>query len=1035
MRRFIGIVFRTAFALCCLAVIAAGALLYRLHASPVDITSIQNKLVAFLARDKPVEAFTAGGQAFFDVHRKTLNITFRQARLSYTDGGGNVTRAEIPLITAELPLTPGDITWLQPVITFYNAKLYPPPPPPGPPLAPPSEEAKAEARLRKWRGFLGFLDEGGLADAVSAGIEKAALLKRFGALCAKKTRFYAVSPADGALTETLMPSICAKRQVSFSGKETLEVSVDAEKKDLHNNRRIPAFRAELFRTAGGKDGLAFEAHSIGGDDLRSIPYIGPVTDALPFKIDTFLGNILIVTGPGGRPDLVRLRVDKGDVILPEGDIRPREETLQIRDIAAECTEYCTRFVLERGHILLKQHDVRADFSANLRAGSVTLKSMARNPAVFNGSAAVTFGNAGLKDIYAAADAAGYENLRKKFSAYLQAGTLEKGTVTLAFPDAVKEETPAEAVTADLRFKNAEIYAPKNNIRLKGIDGSAEFWDKTLTARIKGGKGAGYTLERTDIIAELNKNSVSVKGGLTGTVAGLAAVTPENIQRRSRALTYLLTRAKADVKATFDITAPLNTDASRKGVFSIDASFGNASLPSLFPRADMTGGNFTAEIRPGRYTKVKGRAQIKRRAERTELDAAPFVMLPDTLVTLEESADIDLTLSPAHTKEIRRARIELTVDATDGTLRSPLFDYTKPQGTPGRLTLTGLGQKGAFTVDNLHYSAGEHAVHATDGYFSREKVSLSGPSFTPGGINSAFDFRTLSQDEARLSLEGGTPALDTLLAALKKHKATSNAPQKLRKLTIDADVRSLTYKGRRINNLRGTLTCIDGYCGAITAEGTLKNGGALNISLRPENGRFRKGALRLTAAPAAPLIATFAPDIHMKGGNAELSAVLTGTEDGPELAGDFDVHNVRLLKMPALSKLLAAASLRGAGDLVSGADGLAMDRLHIPFIYAADTVTVKNATTSGAAIGFTGGGTYELAEKYLDVEGVIIPAPGGVNKMVSEIPLIGDLLAGGRNKGILGVNYRVTGAPGDLRFSVNPLSLLAPGILRQLFPAQ
>ena len=52
--------------------------------------------------------------------------------------------------------------------------------------------------------------------------------------------------------------------------------------------------------------------------------------------------------------------------------------------------------------------------------------------------------------------------------------------------------------------------------------------------------------------------------------------------------------------------------------------------------------------------------------------------------------------------------------------------------------------------------------------------------------------------------------------------------------------------------------------------------------------------------------------------------------------------------------------------------------------------------------------------------------------LDSIPLIGDILSGGKGEGILAMTFKVRGSLDEPVFTVNPLSLLAPGILRKIF---
>ena len=55
----------------------------------------------------------------------------------------------------------------------------------------------------------------------------------------------------------------------------------------------------------------------------------------------------------------------------------------------------------------------------------------------------------------------------------------------------------------------------------------------------------------------------------------------------------------------------------------------------------------------------------------------------------------------------------------------------------------------------------------------------------------------------------------------------------------------------------------------------------------------------------------------------------------------------------------------------------------------------------------------------------------LNSILDNIPIVGQLLGGG-SQGLFAANYRVSGSSSDPDVMVNPLSALAPGILRQIF---
>ncbi|HNQ92243.1 MAG TPA: hypothetical protein PKI93_04855, partial [Alphaproteobacteria bacterium] len=55
----------------------------------------------------------------------------------------------------------------------------------------------------------------------------------------------------------------------------------------------------------------------------------------------------------------------------------------------------------------------------------------------------------------------------------------------------------------------------------------------------------------------------------------------------------------------------------------------------------------------------------------------------------------------------------------------------------------------------------------------------------------------------------------------------------------------------------------------------------------------------------------------------------------------------------------------------------------------------------------------------------------VNNLVSKIPLIGNLLTGGKGGALIAATYTMKGDTEDPTVFVNPLSVLAPGFLRSI----
>jgi hypothetical protein len=151
---------------------------------------------------------------------------------------------------------------------------------------------------------------------------------------------------------------------------------------------------------------------------------------------------------------------------------------------------------------------------------------------------------------------------------------------------------------------------------------------------------------------------------------------------------------------------------------------------------------------------------------------------------------------------------------------------------------------------------------------------------------------------------------------------------------------------------------------------------------------------------------------------------------PDFTGVLVVKNFQLTNQPLISRLFSAGSLTGLGDLMGG-NGITLDEWNFPFTSKNNVIGVNGARAAGPAICATSDGYIDRPHGTLALKGSLVPACG-VNSVLSNIPLLGDILASKKGEGILSATYSATGNMEQPTISTNPLSMLAPGIFRRIF---
>jgi hypothetical protein len=143
-----------------------------------------------------------------------------------------------------------------------------------------------------------------------------------------------------------------------------------------------------------------------------------------------------------------------------------------------------------------------------------------------------------------------------------------------------------------------------------------------------------------------------------------------------------------------------------------------------------------------------------------------------------------------------------------------------------------------------------------------------------------------------------------------------------------------------------------------------------------------------------------------------------------------VKNFQMINQPLISRLFSAGSLTGLGDLMGGT-GITLNEWNFPFTSKNNVIGVNGSRAAGPAICATSDGYIDRPHGTLALKGSLVPACG-VNSVLSNIPLLGDIIASKKGEGILSATYSATGNMEQPNISTNPLSMLAPGIFRRIF---
>ena len=188
--------------------------------------------------------------------------------------------------------------------------------------------------------------------------------------------------------------------------------------------------------------------------------------------------------------------------------------------------------------------------------------------------------------------------------------------------------------------------------------------------------------------------------------------------------------------------------------------------------------------------------------------------------------------------------------------------------------------------------------------------------------------------------------------------------------------------------------------------------------------------RITSDDAGALARAAGHTADAEGGQL----VFAGTADldapGVPFDGQIDVRNFTLTRSALLARIATLASLSGITNLLRGR-GINFDRVTGGIGSRPDRVTITDGTVAGPSLGLTIAGTFDRRADTLALRGTVVPSYFGLNRAPGRVPILGRLATGGGREGVQVIDFQVRGTPASPDVSVNTLSSLAPGVLRDL----
>ncbi|MGA7387478.1 MAG: hypothetical protein WBW99_06035 [Pseudolabrys sp.] len=370
-------------------------------------------------------------------------------------------------------------------------------------------------------------------------------------------------------------------------------------------------------------------------------------------------------------------------------------------------------------------------------------------------------------------------------------------------------------------------------------------------------------------------------------------------------------------------------------------------------------------------------------------------------------------------------MNVEADLTPVKIDNLLPGWVKPAGRPARATYMMMKTSNTVRFDDLSIDGSGATVRGSVEFDSaNEIVSANFPVFAL----SDGDKLTLKADRGtdgalRVAMRGdiydGRNFVKSSLASADKTKQKQE--------DLDLDIKLGTVAGHNGETLRGLdlrLSRRGGRIRNFVMTSKIGRDTPLNGDLRVR-ARDNHQVIYFETDDAGSLFRFTDMYPRMFGGQMWVALDPPTQEQSPQI-GTLYIRRFAVRGEPALDRVVSGAP----GVASTGVD---FSEMRADFTRFPGKMAVHEGIVRGPLVGATVEGNIDYTRDEVHLRGTFVPFYG-LNNMFGQIPIVGLFLGAGSKEGLLGLNYEAVGPPGAPRITVNPVSAIAPGILRKFIPS-
>ena len=581
---------------------------------------------------------------------------------------------------------------------------------------------------------------------------------------------------------------------------------------------------------------------------------------------------------------------------------------------------------------------------------------------------------------------------------------------------------------------------------QNINADIEYKNKEININISSGSAAGLNFDKSKIF--VNESSDSYKASLDLNLTGKFNSLKEFKNLKVEVLEDI---TKNIEKLSFSTTAnnKIDVEFDKKGNLLNTSVKGKADISNL--ELDLLQSAYP-NVLDDKNRKFKN-GKFKVEFDKTNISTNGIIFNQNDTLDFKINSDLNKKISkiniisdinfanwqkvfkPEYIKGSSKLYIQLNtnkdqyyfdtrIDIKKSLINFTPINFNKLLNDDGQILLKGEVKKNTSIFEKVTINAGKNNIELFDINFDENFSIISLNSITVNTDKS--NFKIISSKKSNINhIEITGKRLDAkyIIDSLTSSKPSTVVSKKFNG-TISANLDNVdtgTNDDIRDFNLTGTI--LKGQFSKLDANGVFSNKEKITIKIsKNKNGNITTYML---SDRARPFIAGFSFIKGFEKGKLEFTS-----EDLSETSskGKIIVTDFKIKEIPVLAQILSLASVTGILDTLKG-EGIRFDNTVIVYENDEKFFTFKDFYGTGPSLGFIVEGRINNADDFVSLDGNIIPAYE-VNRLLSNIPILGQILTGKSGDGVFGVSFKIKGKDNNFETSINPVRTITPRFVQR-----